>query len=83
MVQQIRSNKLLPASTITKLLRNTTPDLSAAVIGFVRLKGIASASMILRLLPSTGTIVILDVLTDGFGEAITDLPGGDTIETIS
>ena len=77
MIQQIRSNKLPPASTITKLLRNTTPDLPAAVIGFVRLKGIASASMILRL------FIILDVLTDDSGEAITDLPGGDTIEAVS
>lgn len=60
MIQQIRSNKLLPASTITKLLRNTAPDLPAAVTGFVRIKGIASASVILRLLQST------DVTSTGY-----------------
>ena len=83
MIQIMRLDGIEKTSTITKLLANPTPALPSGVTGFVRIKGIASASVILRLLPSTGTVIIPDVLSDNFGEAITDLPGGDTIETIS
>lgn len=82
-MQFVRIDGIAKEATITKTLANPTPSLPAAVAGFVRIDGIARASVVLRLLPSTGTIIIFDILTDEFGEAITDMPGGDTIETIS
>ena len=79
MIQQIRSNKLLPASTITKLLRNTTPNLPAAVTGFVRIKGIVSASVILRLLPNSGGTSTGYIITPDGDILLT--PDGNYVET--
>lgn len=62
-------------TTITKAMANTTPDLPSAVTGFVRITGLASASMMLKIFP------VYYYLIDENGDYITD-EDGNRIETI-
>ena len=59
MAQQIRSNKLLPAATIEKLLLNDTLSLPSGVKCIIRFNGLPSADTVLKLLYGSTTPAIL------------------------
>lgn len=53
-MQKARFEGTPPAATITRTLVNPTPNLPAAVTGFARIDGLATATTILKLLPKAG-----------------------------
>ena len=59
MIQETRSNKLLPAATVEKLLLNDTPSLPSGVKGIVMFYGLPSAATVLKLLYGSTTPAIL------------------------
>lgn len=74
-MQIMRFEGVPKTSTITKFLGNTTPNLPSGVTGFARLKGLPSASMMLKIFP------VYYYLIDENGDYITD-EDGNRIETI-
>ena len=69
MAQQIRSNKLLPAATIEKLLLNDTLSLPSGVKCIIRFNGLPSADTIWKL---TSDQYAYALLTDDGYYLVTD-----------
>lgn len=75
MKQYLRSNGLPTSATITKVLANPTPNLPSGVTGLLRLKGLPSASMMLKIFQTSY------FLTNESGDHVTD-EGGNYFEML-